>query len=264
MSSKFIKLKKFNGYIDKVYNILRDKPAPAKKDAKKKEFSSFTSFLREHQVPYCMDSGVLLGLMRDKKLLDHEKDIDLQMWIKDEEKLCNIVPLLREKGYRITIWAYRGFIYQYRILRDHEIPIHIMFFRKEGDWAWCPAGRATGNPFSGRLGKIGYKFFIGARKHLRERKVVTDVYYWPWRVRRDLGTWWVPARFFENVIYNSEFDIFIPEEWDEYLKYRYGNWRAPNSNWDFWRDDGALKQDPPEKLVNFSKYKGQGDGRQSV
>ena len=34
-----------------------------------------------------MDSGVLLGLMRDGKLFDHEKDVDLQMWADYEEDL---------------------------------------------------------------------------------------------------------------------------------------------------------------------------------
>lgn len=216
-----------------------------------KEYHSFVSLLNSHNIPYCMDSGVLLGIMRDGRLLANEKDIDLQMWVEDEERLKQIFPLLKKNGWKITKWMYKGHVYQYRFLRSQHIPVHIMLFRKQGDWAWCPAGRATGNPFSWKPARLIYRLFSRARTALRNLLKKTDVARWPWNVRRDLGTWWVPCRFFERVSYSKEFDIYIPEQWDEYLSFRYGDWKIPNSNWDFWKDDGALKQRPPDQMVDL-------------
>ena len=68
------------------------------------------------------------------------------------------------------------------------------------------------------------------------------------------GTWWVPAEFFDRVVYREDFETCVPERWDDYLAYRYGDWRTPKSDWDFWRDDGALKQELPEKMVDLSGY----------
>ena len=221
----------------------------------KKEYHTFTEILHKHKIPYCMDSGVLLGLMREGKLLNHEKDIDLQMWSDNKEKIIEIVPELNALGWKVTIWRYKGLIYQFRIQRPSKIPIHIMLFRKYGEWAWCPAGRATGNPFSSVIGKKLYSAFIKIRRIIRNKLVITDVSQWPWKIRRDLGTWWVPAEFFEYTTYHERYKVYIPEKWDKYLEYRYGNWRFPVEDWDFWKQDGALKNKLPDLVVDISMYR---------
>jgi hypothetical protein len=220
------------------------------KAAAEKEFHLFTEILHQHNVPYCMDSGVLLALMREGKIFDHEKDIDLQMWSDDEQKFIAIIPELKAKGWKVTIWQYKGLVYQFRIQRPGQIPVHIMLFRRQGEWAWCPAGRATGNPFSGFM-KKGYSMFVRVRRNFRDKLKATDVSRWPWNVRRDLGTWWVPSEFFENTIFNKEHQVYIPARWEQYLAFRYGNWKTPAANWDFWKDDGAMNHKRPDELVEI-------------
>ncbi len=222
---------------------------------KEKDYLFVPHILQENQVPYCMDSGVLLGLMRDGQLFDNEKDVDLQMWIEHEGKLRELIPVFQASGCRVTRWLYRGLVYQYRILHPQKIPVHIMIFRRYGEWAWCPAGKALGNPFRRKNPRRLYRLFSRARTYLRNRMLQsTDVSRWPWRVQRALGTWWIPAEYFERVQYHPDLEIFIPEQWDQYLQYRYGDWRTPVNSWNFWRDDGGLSHLPPEELVDLSYY----------
>jgi len=219
------------------------------------DYRFFTGLLNEHEVPYCIDSGVLLGLMREGRLLNKEKDIDLQMWAEDEEHLLKMLPAVWEEGYTVTIWLYRGLVIQYRFLHEERLPVHIMLFRRFGSWAWCPAGEGTGPPYPPELTRRFYHYFVVARKKLRERRIATEVTRWPWKARRRMGTWWVPGRFFERRVYHPLFEGYIPLEWENYLSYRYGNWRVPpDKKWNIWRDDGALKLLRPEKMVDLSGY----------
>jgi len=226
-----------------------------------KDYRSFLRLLHEHKIPYCMDSGVLLGLMRDGKLFDHEKDIDLQMWAEHEARLRALLPVFWEAGYTVTIWLYKDLVYQYRFLKEGELPVHLMIFRRAGDQAWCPAGKAIGPPRPRRVSRRFFGYFVRARKHLRERLVATDVAAHPWKYRRLLGTWWIPGHFFENVIYHHQFETYLPQRWEAYLAYRYGEWRYPKRKWDFWRRDGALKQARPEELADLSLYQNSSNGK---
>ncbi len=219
-----------------------------------KDYLSFVRILHQYNLPYCMDSGVLLGLMRDGKLLDHEKDVDLQMWADYEKNLRDLVPVFREHGYQVTIWLYKNLVYQYRFVKEGYIPIHLMLFRRYGEWAWCPAGEGIGPPFPRRITRRFYPYFVIARKRLRDRLVATDVSCHPWKLRRSLGTWWVPAEHFDNVFFHRDFETYIPEKWEEYLGFRYRDWHFPRRKWSFWRRDGALKRKPPERMVNLENY----------
>ncbi len=216
------------------------------------DYLPFVRILNEHEVPYCMDSGVLLGLMRDGRLFAHEKDVDLQMWADHEEQLRQLLPVFRDRGYTVTIWLYRGLVYQYRFIKEGLIPVHIMLFRRAGRWAWCPAGRGIGPPFPRRLTARFYRYFVVARKRLREYLVATDVAQVPWNLRRDIGTWWVPGKFFEDPVFHPEYETFIPQEWQDYLAYRYGEWQIPAGKWDFWTCDGGLLHLPPEEIVELA------------
>ncbi len=229
-------------------------PGPALLPPRSKDYRFFTSILNEHAVPYMVDSGVLLGLMREGRLLGHEKDIDLQMWAEDEEKLLGLIPLLWEKGFQITIWLYRGLACQYRFLKEDHLPVHVMLFRQAHDLAWCPAGEGIGPPFPREITKYLYHYFVAARRKLRERLIVTEVTRWPWKARRRVGTWLVPLPLFSSRVYHPLFNCYIPRQWDHYLIYRYGNWRTPAPKWNIWRDDGALKQVKPERIYDLSGY----------
>ena len=226
-------------------NILGRTKAP-----KNVEYQSFINILNEHDVPYCIDSGVLLALMREGKLFENEKDVDIQMWAEHENKLYSLLPLFKDRGYKVTIWLYKGLTYQYRFLHPYKIPVHIMLFRRKGNWAWCPASKATGNPFKTLPGRYLYYGFNGFRRRIRQYLVTTDISIWPWNMQRIVATWRVPAMYFDQTFFHEDFKVYIPHQWDEYLQFRYGNWRVPAEKWDFWHEDGAIIHQNPDYFMD--------------
>lgn len=219
---------------------------------REQEYQTLTEILHRHQIPYCMDSGVLLGLMREGKIFSWEKDVDLQMWAEAAPQFMAIIPELKALGWQVTLWYYQGQLYQFRISRPRRLPVHIMLFRQAGEWAWCPASRTMGNPAQRGLRWFTYALFSKLRGKLRQRLVRTDITRWPWKVRRQTATWWVPAHFFAQTEFSAEHQTYLPTDWDEYLSFRYGNWRVPARDWDFWVDDGAMRHQLPDEVVDFS------------
>jgi hypothetical protein len=41
----------------------------------------------------------------------------------------------------------------------------------------------------------------------------------------------------------------VPGRTEDYLAYRYGDWRSPTSQWCYWEDDGAIRRAPPVDVV---------------
>lgn len=222
------------------------------KHLREQEYRTLTEILHRHQIPYCMDSGVLLGLMREGKIFSWEKDVDLQMWAEDAPQFMAIIPELKTLGWQVTLWYYQGQLYQFRVSRPRRLPVHIMLFRQAGEWAWCPASRTMGNPAQRGLRWFTYALFSKLRGKLRQRLVRTDITRWPWKVRRQTATWWVPAHFFAQTEFSAEHQTYLPTDWDEYLSFRYGNWRVPARDWDFWVDDGAMRHQLPDAIIDFS------------
>jgi len=75
--------------------------------------------------------------------------------------------------------------------------------------------------------------------------------YWPYKYFHKTYTWKVPAEYFENIkdIKIGNTMVPIPEKSDEYLQARYGDWRQPDRNWIYWRDDGCIIAESSEKLL---------------
>ena len=72
---------------------------------------------------------------------------------------------------------------------------------------------------------------------------------WPWSSFLEMYTWWVPIKFFQQLKTLNGSELRIPERWDEYLSFRYGDWRMPKRNWEYVRDDGAVLHEPPESAL---------------
>lgn len=77
---------------------------------------------------------------------------------------------------------------------------------------------------------------------------------WAWPVLdvlTDTHCWWVPARFFRKTVILGD-GWSVPEKYEEYLTYRYGDWRVPVPDWRFKVDDPTYKKLRPEKLFEMA------------
>lgn len=238
-------------------------------------------------VPYWLDSGSLLGLIRDGEEIAWDSDIDLDVWDQDVPCLISALPRWRADGYWVSHRRYRGQIYGFTIkdkVGQRFRPIHIHVYFRDGDIAWSPqtvtyslttrpdaeegfadwprlrramlmvklaaiTWREGTAPAKVAKWLLGYPVW-GAFVVLRnrfDREVWTGV--WPFSVMHAMYTWVVPAVHFEKLQYTSlgQASMPVPGDVETYLEVRYGNWRKPVSDWVYWTDDGCIRTQPPEK-----------------
>jgi len=209
---------------------------------KEEQFEWLKHILKENNIKYWADFGTLLGLIRDKKLIKNDGDIDLGLWEDQIDLLEQIKQNIIEKGYVLKKSIYKGYIYQYSFKSINKDLRHIDFhiFRKKGDIAWSlQKGVKKNKSF---LFKI-YNKILGRLMSDNENINVDKV---PYKWNFDLVTWIIDKEYFEELIYLDNFEIYIPKEYDKYLTLHYGNWRVPAKGWNYLEDDGALKQGKPE------------------
>ena len=215
--------------------------------------------LHDHSIPYWVDSGTLLGLMREGMLLEHDKDIDISLWSEHETELLEILPLIRRAGFRIWTKSYRDWIFAIQILprnRTDLRTVDIKLFRKHAGHAWCPSPSLyVAVRDSGRVGLYDYASGLVAHLihplwlYIRDRISITS---WPWHKIR-LGTWWIPLFYLEKSTFVRHLNILAPQNWEGYLEYRYGDWKTSVKDWSPSRDDHAHRPKSPDEIMGNSK-----------
>jgi len=180
----------------------------------KKMLRKVCGILDDHNIPYILEGGTLLGIVRENRLLPWDNDLDLTIAEKDMEKILNLKRKFWWAGYKI------------RIRKSREEMPHF------------PIG-------SIRLIKIKKKkFFFASGVGLMDifvKKKLNDKYYWlvgP----RDHVLKSVPSHFYENytTINFEGYDYSIPAEYKDYLTYRYGDWSKPVKDYDYKKDDNSI------------------------
>jgi len=163
-------------------------------------------------VNYWLEGGTLLGLRRENRLLPWDNDIDISIHESELKRLDQVLKTLRSSNFRI---------------RTRKFDKDSDFFKKGAL----------------RMIKIRNKSFFG----LIKGKVCLDIFI---KYTHDNKTYWeidnktknVPAKFYE-LFSTKEFqgkEYSIPLLTDEYLTYRYGDWKKQVKDWNTSRDDMAL------------------------
>lgn len=209
---------------------------------------------------YWLDSGTLLGLMRDGRLLENDGDLDISLWEEEEEKLKAVLPRFRQMGYRIYTASYSGRVFKYNLTpaRRGLRTVDINIYRQSATHAWCPmyyfrlraAQRKRRRGKKKQLGGFLYRFLRAAWKCLNRRFAVhVSVDRLPWRLFLQIGTWWIPKDLYAGRVYLPGLQACVPEKWEEYLAFRYGDWQVPRADWVFYADDRGIRQAAPEELI---------------
>lgn len=146
--------------------------------------------------------GMVLGLVRDGKMLEHDYDADFAFLEEDHERFRRFIPVLREVGFRPCYrWTNSsGRITEYTFLKDgakFEFFVHFLSFdRNRIRW---------------------YSYHKRKRLEL-EREI-------PWHGTRPVSflghTWQIPART------------------EEYLERNYGSWKTPNPHFNYTKESSV-------------------------
>lgn len=197
-------------------------------------------------------------MMREGDLLEGDEDLDIGLWADQSAGLKRLLPLFKKAGYRRLKASYKGLDFQYNFApgrNEGRRNIDISLYRRRGEYAWCPEYYFKINP--ARVGKrrafcaakVRRIFRRGWRETLSMLSLKLSISSWPWRSFINLGTWWIPAEFFDNLIFNPGIQAYIPVNWDSYLKFRYGKWDERAEDWFFHRDDGGFRDLKPEEIL---------------
>jgi len=171
--------------------------------------------LESENIPYTLEGGTLLGIIREGRLLPWDNDLDLTITRPYCPRLLSIRWKFWLRGYRTRI-------------------------RKSKKDTWYSK---KGSPRILKIQTTKFIFLKGVSlMDIFIKDLVGERYYWTVSEKTVLKS--VPRPFYEKLtklIFEGKF-YNIPEDYDTYLKLRYGEWQIPKRNWDFTKDDLSIEQ----------------------
>lgn len=192
------------------------------------------NIFNENNIIYWLDSGTLLGIKRDGKLISGDKDIDISVLGNSR-----VLPLiLKLKNVSMKVKKYQGKVVKIKIYGLNERVIDISFFIDTGkNFYSSPQFNINSNHF---LLKISFIKKILTSYLYRVKSLDYNILILFKVVR--IGYWLIPKDLIcvdqlqkqKNNKYNLPFKV------NEYLTYRYGDWSKKISNWSSTKDDKGL------------------------
>jgi lipopolysaccharide cholinephosphotransferase len=217
-----------------------------------------TKLLDKYKINYMLDSGTLLGIVRDKKLIEWDKDIDISIFEEDIKKMDNILKEAKQKEYKIGASKYEGLITGFKISPNNFfynllyplIPLNrikgnrkldIAVLREKGDFLWEPILFSKGSDKTGFV-FWGYKIIRGINRILQRLFKMPMI-----KGFSKTGTRLVPKEYFKKS--KTYLGMKIPYKSEEYLTFKYGNWKKPIKKWSYIRDDNSCKKEEPKEKI---------------
>ncbi len=217
--------------------------------------------LDKYDIEFWLDSGALLGIMRDGHLIPWDNDIDLCIWYNDTSKISLGASAYNDfcsKNFDLY------FLDDKIVVDKKDCPVNISLFHSTD-------GRAVRLPYllygSNIVGKflrnIWWLFsvsYYGKAFKTKKTMLVKLTQILPTSLRKKIASitsriskkfgcreivWSVPKPFFTNLseINFHDMGLKIPSNVSEYLTFRYGNdWEIPKKGWDSLTQDGAIEK----------------------
>ncbi len=205
-------------------------------------------------IRFWLDSGTLLGIVRDGRLLPGDPDIDLSIWEDELPTLLGLAGKFESGGYRCRVEALGGVVFNLTLiprLGSGRRRIDVCAYRRSNGRAWAPALLPRTRMRKARSGlpwlRTPWDLFLHALWARGVRRL--DIDQWPWRTFFRLKTWWIPAEYFERIERGHPSWLPIPREPGDYLSFRYGAWEVPAEKWSYWDDDRGLAPRTPREMV---------------
>jgi len=163
-------------------------------------------------VNYWLEGGTLLGIKRESRLLPWDNDLDLSINSSEVSKIDDLIINLKSKNLRVRV---------------RKFDSTSEFFNR-GDI---------------RIIKIRNKRFF----NLLKGSVCLEIFV---KYPKKENTYWmignttknVPSKYYakQQTIKFKDYLFSIPMLTEEYLTYRYGDWKKPVKEWNTFTDDKAL------------------------
>ena len=177
-----------------------------------------TGILEKSLIPYILEAGTLLGIVRENRLLPWDNDVDITITRQHMARVKQSLWKFRLLGYFVRVKRYKRDLKYFkrgeiRIIKiKHVSPMN--FFRKD----------------------VVVDIFL--------KKKIGKEYYWTVGVKSPVLKS-VPERFYDHHT-QIEFEgklFSVPEDYIGYLECHYGKeWKIPVKEWDFRTGDKSVKE----------------------
>lgn len=174
--------------------------------------------LEKGNIPYILEAGTLLGIVRENRLLPWDNDVDITITRQFENQLLKSLWKIRLCGYKVKAKYFN---------RD------LKYFKK-GELRIIKIKHK--NPLKLFKTDVILDIFI-------KRKIDKE-YYWTVGIEAPVLKS-VPEKFYDQLT-QLEFEgknYSVPRDYEGYLENHYGeNWRTPVKKWDYRTSDQSVRE----------------------
>lgn len=182
---------------------------------------SVTNLLESKNIPYHLEGGTLLGIVRDRDLLPWDNDLDISIPLEYAHEIKNLKFQFLCRGFKISV----------RKSKKHVGPITV--------------GQYSVFKIKPLLSYIVHWFVPNPDKQF----VVLDIFV---KVKDESFTYWqakekvmrVENKFYEShdtVLFHGH-ELKAPNHHKAYLTSKYGDWTIPVKEWDCAKDEKTIVQ----------------------
>lgn len=183
----------------------------------KKMLRKVTDLLDKLEIGYVLSFGTLLGVVRENRLLPWDSDLDISIDYKDLGKLIENKKKIWNLGYRTRIRYFDKDVGPFKNgdLRIIKVQTRKLILIKDKGLLDIFVMRNIDNEYS----------YMVKKGQTYVHKVI-------------------PLEYQDNKT-TIEFDgklYSVPEKYEEYLEYVYGDWKTPVKEWDYFMGDNCSKK----------------------
>ena len=235
-------------------------------------YSRVISILDEcFQDRWFLDSGSLLGIIRDGKFLSSDVGIDISVIIDSHKNpvIEECVKKLNKEGLVVSRIQAEGRTYKYCMVpkKGNRIPFAFdlhLFVECDNNYL-CPNIKMP-IQYNNKISILMWMLRAGGTIKKIEKGLVgtfekafihlyRDVFEYFGKSSDHYGIsdenvykWVIPCDLYRGTEREHHYGFNVLKDCDDYLTYRYGNWRIPVSDWVTMRDDGGFKKSNVKEL----------------
>ena len=223
-----------------------------------------------------LDSGSLLGVVREGKFLKSDQGIDISVIVDNYQMpiIKKVEEEMKQLGFISSKFDWGGVIYKYcfvpskKLQFEYSIDFHL--FKKRDDAYLCPQLSLRGlNLFESIIARCqkGDAMYGDSYSNIKKAILSTFEYFYrykfhyfnhPIKMRQfaekgkgDLYFWVIPCNVDLTKDVSNIYGLNSLKFSDDYLKYRYRDWHTPVSDWVTTRDDGGIKKTNITEIDEF-------------